>query len=234
MRSHESDGETVVARPAWEFALVWFGFPLAGAAVGWFAQPLAQWALGLDWVPMQGPLELVESIPEPLGRIVLVTAGLIAGVAVSLSAEGELLRVAVSDRRIRLSQDGDTRELDRGSVTAVFMDGKDLVILGPGTAELARRRNDRDAGRLGRAFTAHGYPWRADGDPHHDEYRRWVPDTPDLPGAVNAVLRAREGALERDDAEDVAELRSELGHLGFVIRDDGTRQHWRRVSGWGA
>jgi hypothetical protein len=67
------------------------------------------------------------------------------------------------------------------------------------------------------------------GDPHKDEYRRWVEDLPDLPAGADAVLKARARALDRGDKEDAAQLRLELGKLGIVVRDEGKRQFWRRT-----
>lgn len=223
---------TVVGRSWWETGLVWVGFPLVGAVVGWFARPVAEWALGLAWVPFQGPLQLIESLPEPQATYVLTAAGVVLGVMVALTAEGEVLRITVDDRAIRLRLDEQTHEIAGPDVGAIFLDGKDLVVLGVSTEELVRLRNDRSSDRLSEAFTAYGYPWRSEGDPYRDDYRRWADDTPDLPGAVNAVFRAREHALENGDQADAASLRTELAKLGIVVRDEGARQHWRRVPGW--
>jgi hypothetical protein len=63
------------------------------------------------------------------------------------------------------------------------------------------------------------------------EYRRWVPDTPDLPIGADALLKARQRALDSDQGGDVAELRDELARLGVVVRDEAKRQYWRRHSG---
>ena len=112
----------------------------------------------------------------------------------------------------------------------MFLDGKQLVLLGHETDELAREGGDLpDAERLEAAFRAHGYPWVPGGDPHKDEYRRWVEDLPDLPAGADAVLKARARALDRGDKEDAAQLRQELGKLGIVVRDEGKRQFWRRT-----
>jgi len=151
---------------------------------------------------------------------------------VALTAEGEVLRVAVDDRAIRLRLDEQTHEIAGPDIGAIFLDGKDLVVLGVSTEELVRLPNDRDRTRLAEAFSAHGYPWRPDGDPHSGEYRRWVDETPDLPGPVNAVFKTRERALGKGDSDDAAALRAELAKLGFVVRDEGSYQYWRRVPGW--
>ncbi len=227
-----SQAATVVGRGWGEFTLVWLGFPLAAGVLGWFAKPLVQWALGLSWVPFQGPLELIESIPDPVSRYVLLAAGLIIGVVVALTAEGELVRVAVSDERVQIRIDDDVSEFGRPAVGAVFVEDKHLVLQGIASDELTRQHTDRDVDQLRDAFVEHGYPWHDDGDPHRGDFHRWVEDTPELSGAVNAVLKARERALDKGDKADSADLRKELSKLGIVVRDEGKRQYWRRVSGW--
>jgi hypothetical protein len=54
-----------------------------------------------------------------------------------------------------------------------------------------------------------------------------VPDLPGLPAGADALLRARERAIERDRRDDARELRRELGLIGVVLRDDSKRQYWR-------
>jgi hypothetical protein len=109
------------------------------------------------------------------------------------------------------------------------VDGKQLVLLGHATQELAREGGDLpDAPRLQAAFQARGFPWLP-ADPHQGEYRRWVEDLPELPAGADAIFRARARALDRGDEEDAAQLRQELGRLGIVVHEQGKRQFWRRT-----
>jgi hypothetical protein len=50
----------------------------------------------------------------------------------------------------------------RTAVHAVFLDRKELVLLGDDGNELARKKTDRPAARLAEVFTRHGYKqyWR--------------------------------------------------------------------------
>lgn len=161
-----SGGDATVVAPApVERALVWVGFPLIGAGAGWLLKALAGWATSLPWVPFQGPLELVASIPDPSATIGSLALGIVAGLVVAVLAERDYVRVT----------------------------------------------------------------WVPGGDPHKDEYRRWVEDLPELPTGANAILRARAPALERGDTEDAAQLRRELGKLGIVVREEAKRQSWRRT-----
>jgi hypothetical protein len=224
-------GATVVGRPGWEAALVWIGFPVLGAGLGLAVRPLARWILDTDWVPDIGLARVAADLPQPQGTIGAVVAGVILGVVLALTAEGEVLRVAVGPTGVTLTRDGTSRTIGRGDVTAVFADGKELVLAGRSGEELARERSDLATDRLAAAFTEQGYPWRSGGDPRRDQFRRWVPDEPELPAGANAVLKARSAALEKGEQKDVAELRDELGKLGVVVRDQDKRQYWRRVSG---
>jgi hypothetical protein len=223
-------GATVVAPPPAERALVWIGFPLIGAGAGWLLKALAEWATSLPWVPFKGPLELVASVPEPYATIGSLALGIVGGLVVAVLAEQDYVRVTVDDDKVTVARGGSSRQVRRASVAAVFVDGKQLVLLGHATEELDRQGGDLpDVKRLQAAFAVHGYPWAAGGDPHKDDYRRWVEDLPDLPAGANAVLRARARALDRGDEEDAAQLRQELGKLGIVVREEGTRQFWRRT-----
>jgi hypothetical protein len=120
-------------------------------------------------------------------------------------------------------------------VAVVFVDGREIVVQDQSSRELARERHDQlksDAKQIPVAFRAHGYPWSEAGDPYQDRFRRWIEDDPELPAAVNAVLRARSKAFDQGDKgkADLRELRDELGKLGYVVRDKDKRQYWRPVT----
>jgi len=66
-----------------------------------------------------------------------------------------------------------------------------------------------------------------DVDPYADRYRRWVPDTPELPAEANAVLAAREIALKKKARREVRDLREVVEKFGFAVRDEQDRQYWR-------
>lgn len=138
----------------------------------------------------------------------------------------DLLTVVVTNDAVTLTRHETTRTIERSAVSVVFMSGKTLIVLGHDTDELVRENTDLNALALERAFTAHGFPW-SPGDPHEDEYRRWVDDAPDLPLGANAVLKARQKALDKGADRDVKELRTELAKLNIVVRDEKKRQYWR-------
>ncbi|MEF9907552.1 YqeB family protein [Streptomyces sp. P9-A2] len=220
----QGDRLTMLGEPAWRTVCVYIVFVLAGAGVGWLVGFLADWLVTLPWAPLQGPAELVASIPAPG----LPAAGSVAGLALGLVAQHEQLVIRLSGDRVVLTRKGRAQEFSHDAIAAVFRDGKQLVLLGHEGGELTRQECDLDMGRVADAFAEHGYVW-ADADPHKDEFRRWVPDTPGLPEGANAILRARQESLEKKSPsdDDVRELREELARLGVVVRDEKRRQYWR-------
>jgi hypothetical protein len=202
------------------------GFPLLGAGIGYLLPHLAGWALQLPWVPLGGPLRLVASLRGPWALAALVGIGAALGLGFAVLAVVESLKVTLTDNAIRLDKDGRSRAVARSEVAAVFVDGKALVVLDRESRQLVRDTCESKPAAVARAFRAHGYPW-VEGDPYAELYRRWVPGTPDLPAAADALLKARELALRKRAGRDIAELRDEVQKLGFVVRDDGSRQYWR-------
>ena len=101
------------------------------------------------------------------------------------------------------------------------------VILGQDGNELAREKTDRPAARLSEAFSNHGYPWRAEGDPRAGDFRLWSESAQDLPAGARPMLSMRARALKEKKAADATDLRAELINLGVVVRDEGGKQYWR-------
>ncbi|MEO3753906.1 hypothetical protein [Streptomyces sp. B6B3] len=202
------------------------GGPVAGALLGFFLPSLAGWLVSLRWVPMRGPLELIDSFEGPWAAAGLSAAGLLLALVLAYLAVLTCMKVTLTDSWIRIEQNDRKRTIARPDVDTVFVEGKKLVILDRDSRQLLRETSEARAEDIARAFVAHGYPW-AKADPYEELYRRWVPDTPDLPGAVNALLKAREAALKKKAGDDIAELRDEVQKLGFVVRDDAAKQYWR-------
>lgn len=235
MDSYRRTNETTVTEPAWTRALMWSVFPLLGAGAGWLLKAIAGWIVSLPWAPLQGPFRLVEelvaSFGEPQATIGALSLGAVAGLVLAFIAEQERLIVSVSNSQVRVARGESSQAFDSSSVRAVFVDAKQLVLLGQSGEELVREVSELDTDRLRAAFVARGYPWLSGGDPYKDEYRLWVEDTPDLPAGADALLNARARALESgdNDKEDAAALREELSRLGIVVKDENRHQYWRRI-----
>ncbi len=225
-----NDGQTTkLTQPAWVTVLLFVVFPLLGAALLQGINLAAGWLLSLPWVPFGGPLRLLDGAPEPAASIGALAAGAVLGLIIGAIGQWESLVVRLSGSDVTLTRKGETQTIPRTDIGSVFLDGKELVVLGRDTAELARvSASDLEPDRVEAGFRQHGYAWR-DGDPHKGEFRRWVPELPELADADHALLKARQRALDKKDGSDAEELRRELAKLGVVVRDDKQTQHWRKI-----
>ncbi|MCX4733719.1 hypothetical protein [Streptomyces sp. NBC_01363] len=214
--------------------LVAAGFPLQGALAGWLLKLLANRAASWPWIPWQGPVDLINSAPEPTVTIASLLIGALAGGVLVLLAEHGYVTVTIEHDQVTTARGDSSQSVPRSAVDAVFAEGKRLVVLGRRGEELAVESKNEGADlpsieQLAEGFQAHGYPWLPAGDPYRDAYKRWVEDMPGLPAGGNALLKARAEALEKEDEKNIAGLRKELTKLGVVVRDTDKRQWWRRV-----
>jgi hypothetical protein len=220
----------VVAAPTSERVILWVGFPLAGAAGLWLLGVAIGWLFDLAAIPFGHPFHLLHALGEST-RTPLTGLGF--GLAHAYFAHRRLLTVIVSPYGTTLRRNGGA-EVDvlRPDVDAVFLDGDSLVLLDANGAELARESSDLSADALREAFTANGFPWRADGDPHRDEFRLWAEDLPGVPTEAAPLLLARAKAL-KGNRRRAAALRKELLGLGVIIRDEDRLQYFRTTPGIG-
>ncbi|BCJ58313.1 YqeB family protein [Micromonospora endophytica] len=216
----------VVSGGVAELLVLWAGIPVAGGLAGGLSAAAAGWVAGLPWAPAQGLFRWVDGLPDPYALGGGVAVGLLAGLVIGAIGTAERVRITVDGSRVRLRRGSTEREISRAQTRVVFVDGKDLVLLDADEGELARQPTDLPADQLAGAFRDNGWPW-AQADPHREAYRRWVPGLPGLPDSADALLRARQEALEKERDADARELRTELGRYGVVVRDDGKRQYWR-------
>ncbi|KUL55248.1 hypothetical protein ADL22_01360 [Streptomyces sp. NRRL F-4489] len=226
----KTDQPTVVAEPLLGQVLVCLVFGLIGAGLGWLIKVVAKWLVTLPWAPMQGPAKLVASIPEPGLTIGAIAAGGLIGLIGGAVIKFSELSVSVDDDRVVLTRKGEPREYPAREVAMACLDGKQLVLFGHRTEELAREDCDQDRRRLAVAFAAHGYKW-AEEDPYKKEFQLWVPGGGKLSPQANTLLKAREELLKKPGSGDqLRELRGELTEAGVVVRDKDKRQYWRALS----
>ncbi len=205
---------------------IWVACPVAGAAAAWGLSLAAGWITSLGWFPFQGVFELVTDMAQPWRTIGALAVGAVAGFVFALFWASEMMSVEVSHARILLRKDDKTFDFGRDEVESVFADGKQLVLLSPSGAELAREKSDLSRARLERAFTEQGYRWRA-ADPFAGEFRMWVEHSPELTADVNALFTARRKAISKYEHEEAAELAREIRKRGVSVRDEKKRQYYR-------
>ncbi len=218
---------TTVRMPeAWPWLFRLAG-PVIGTGVGAVVAPVVRWLLErFDTAP--GPLRILAGLPTPWAVVVCAVLGLGAGLWLASVARKDSLTVAVDDGSVTLDAHGDAVRLARERVGAARRDGRDLVLLDPRDAELARRdASDLSWARVRAAFERHGYRW--DGSSERDDrFRRWVDGDPDLGTDEHELLRTRARALSDERRGAAAELRDRLQERGVVVRDR-TSQEIRRV-----
>jgi hypothetical protein len=223
---------TVIGHSAGDKVLLFGGLPLVGLVLGFFLPRIADWAAGRQWVPFQGPLRLISEWNGWWVVVICVALGLVGGVVLAGMALDDTLKVTITSHSVDFLKNQKTVTVPRAKVSVVFLDGKEIVLQDATSRELAREKHDQlksEAPKIAAAFRAPGYPWSEAGDPHAAEFRRWIEDDPDLPPAVNAVLKVRSKAFGDGDKgkADLRELRGELTNLGYTVKDKDKKQYWR-------
>ncbi|TYS11102.1 DUF308 domain-containing protein [Bacillus subtilis] len=202
---------------------------IIGFAIGYFIPQFAKWALSLPWIPFEGPLRLVTSFQGSPAAFITALLGVSAGIWFAHSVIAMLLSVKITNDTVELIKGKKVQTIRSDSIALVFIDHKRLVLLGTAGYELAREEIDEKPVNVEKAFRKHNYEWAADGDPFKDQFRRWIPDAPDLSPGAHALLKARHKALKDEEKDDVEEFRLELAQMGIVVRDEGIRQYWRKA-----
>jgi hypothetical protein len=223
---------TVIGHSAGDKMVLFGGLPLVGLVLGFFLPRIADWAADRQWVPFQGPLRLIAQWNGWWVVAICVVLGLIGGVVLAAMALDDTLKVTITNQSVDFLKNQKTVTVRRDKVSVAFLDGKEIVLQDATSRELAREKHDQlksEAPKIAAAFRRHGYPWSEAGDPHAAEFRRWVEDDPELPPAVNAVLKVRSKAFGDGDKgkADLRELRGELTNLGYTVKDKDKNQYWR-------
>lgn len=203
------------------------GVPALTGLIGLLLPVVARWLLDLSpGLPMRPAFRFVGAVDRPWEVAVNLAIWLVVGIGVGSGLVAESAKVTLTGDEVRVHRSDGSRTVARPEVAGAFLDGSHLVLLDRESRHLVRERVKVPAAAVARAFREHGYPWR-DADPYADLYRRWVPDTPDLPAEANAVLAAREVALKRKARREIRDLREVVEKFGYAVRDEGTRQYWR-------
>ena len=223
---------TVIGHSTGDKVLLFGGLPLLGLVLGFFLPRIADWATGRAWVPFQGVLKVIAAWDGWWVVAICIVVGLIAGILLAAVALDDILKVTITHQSVEFLNNQKTVTVPREKVAVAFLDGKEIVLQDASSRELAREKHDQlksEAKQIPLAFRAHGYPWSDAGDPHESEFRRWIADDPELPPAVNAILKVRSKAFDQGDKgkADLRELRNELTNLGYTVKDRDKKQYWR-------
>lgn len=147
----------------WTIGFVLIGL-LLGCGVGFVLNPIGSWVLELlGGVP--APVRIAMTLPLVWQVPVLgVLGGLLGGLFVAAEGgEKAALKLTVSDDRLIFDQHGHTRVVPpRGTISAIFADGKDLVVNGAADRQIVRyKATDISIDAVADALRTHRYPWTA-------------------------------------------------------------------------
>lgn len=203
--------------------------PVIGALIGWFIPDIADWSAKIPIMPFGGLLEWIGTLEGKWVSIAALILGVLAGIIFIFFAFNETLKITITDVDVKLYIHKKVKHIHRDAISAVYMDERDLVILGDDGYEVFREKSESKKELVARVFRQHMYPWN-DQDPFAGTYQRWVPDHPDFSAHMNALLSARESAIKEDEIEEANILRRDLAEQGVIIHDDNKRQYVRAVS----
>lgn len=218
-----------VTMPAIWLWLFRLGTPIVGAGLGLVARPVLEWVLGLVGAA-PALLRAAGSMSPVVAVLVLAVLGGGVGAWLAHEAESDSLHLTVGPDGLALRQAGAERFVARDRIAQVFLDRNDLVTLDPSGRQVSRNgASDLDLDAVEHALQVHGYPWKGRHDPHETDFTRWVEDHPALESSAHDLLRARSRALDDERKGAVAELDDRLRDAGYVVRDRGGAQEWRRI-----
>lgn len=209
------------------------GTALLGVGLGFALPTLARLLVELierTPFPVHGAVDLASDLPLGWSVGIVSALGVAAGLYVARAAIREALQLEVADDHLTYRQEDRQGWIERQDLSAVFREGRHLVMLDHDTRLRARLDADAlDAGDVQEALQAHGYPWR-DGDPHEGRYVDWIDGRPEFTDQEHALLRRRHRERKNPAAREA--LDEELTAHGLVLREQpGTVQVRRAARG---
>ncbi|MBB4754797.1 hypothetical protein [Actinoplanes lobatus] len=206
--------------------LVVFGPATLGVLIGFALPVAARWLVDVGFPVLGVVWRVAASVDTWWKAVVQAAIFAVVGALASVELVRGTVRVTVGAEEVRLRTGESEAVVARSEIGALFVDDAALVILDRESRRVFHGDPQAEQDVLERVFREHGYPWRAE-DPFAGLYQRWVPESGQLPVAVEAVLSARSVALRKKAAKEAAELRGSLEKLGYAVRDDGAHQLWR-------
>jgi len=207
------------------------GTALLGVGVGFALPALARLLVTLidrTPFPVHGVIDLASDLPLGWSVGLVGVLGVATGLYVAHAAAREALRLEVSRDHLTYRQEDRNGWIERRDLSAVFREGRHLVMLGQDTRPRARLDADAlSAGAVQEALRSHGYPWR-DGDPHEGQYLDWIDGRPEFTDQEHVLLRRRHRERKNSAAREA--LDEELTARGLVLRERAGTVQVRRAA----
>src|SRR5699024_3011255 len=134
---------------------------------------IAEWLLLLPVVPFEKIIELIASLNGLWTSIIASIIGIIGGILLSLIIFEESLEVTITDENVHLKLGEKVNTLDKKDISTIYMENKQLIILGKDSNELYREFFETKPSTVQEAFMNYKYPFE-EKDPFEKEYQRWV------------------------------------------------------------
>ncbi|MFI5805719.1 hypothetical protein [Streptomyces sp. NPDC051561] len=177
---------TVLGYPRARLLRILLGFPALGLALGFALPPLARWLDGASMLPLRDVLAFVGDMESAWQTVAFALAATLIGLLAAFVAVADSVKVTLTEDTLNV-EFGDRQKplsLRRERVAAVFVEGKDLVVLDSAGRPLALAPHRASRTALARAFRAHGYPW------HDSRAESGGFDTAGTPLATSAMASA--------------------------------------------
>lgn len=158
--SEQDTGEsvTVLEVRAAHRGLLVAGLTVVGLGVGLAAPAVVGWAQGVDWLPFQGPMQLLQKLASTVGGWLLAVIGTVAGAVIGLGLTDELTKLRVTDRDVTFVKGRKKDRFSRAQVTAAVIDDGHLVLRDERDADLIRRDLDVGTEQVRAALRKHNWP----------------------------------------------------------------------------
>jgi hypothetical protein len=132
----------------------------AGGGLGALLPALTGWLLALPWVPLQGPLTLVDRLADGAPWWLLVVVAAVVGALAGLGILEQCTSVTVTPREVVLIRGSRRRRWARAQVHEVVLEGHHLCLRNERDVDLVREAVDGSAEALAEALRRHGWPLR--------------------------------------------------------------------------
>ncbi|XCS11635.1 hypothetical protein GBG21_02035 [Aeribacillus pallidus] len=203
-------------------------FPFVLGTIGWFLPKLLDYIKSISFFSDSKVIQLLASFNPFWLSIILVFAGVVIGVLLSLTVYSEALKMSISDQEILINKDDSERIIRKSEVKEIFMEGHEVIITGHRGEELLREKTDISKEKIRNIFLYHHYPW-FEQDPYVDKYILWTLEDHTLGEKVNSILYERRKAIREGDKKKAKNLKKDLNELGVVVKDQGEDQYIRSI-----
>lgn len=208
--------------------LIWLLPPVIGTVIGWLLPTWAGAASKLPWIPfIKGPLDLIASFDSPWTIVVTTILGIITGIILTILAYNYTLMITITTQKLSFGLEQEVWYFLKKDIQVVFMEGKEVIVLSNDDIELFRCKTELKARHIKAALAEYDYLFAVK-NPFENEFKKWVPELPELSRSAHALLKARERSVKENDLKNCLELSIELAKIGISVRDRNQQQYFRK------